>query len=703
MVLCRPEQTLGGKTFWRTANEDNFFLVQEHKIGSFLWRGASYRLLIKCNNYLIAQAFTKEEIQADWESAKGSIAVLDLKNQPPANLSVQLTSLFRAQWDQVEAKSNKMGNSMDKRGKKVENDLKKSKSVEPSPPSPLDDAVDSAARERRSQSESASDSPLNRRGKKLSVEIEEEVEGEEEHASLLDPGALDWAKEQFEKLSQQLKQDQSEVDTDSDSIPLEIAPEDIDFGDFIGEGVYSEVYKGSVYGTPVAIKKFKNQGFERDVLKEVRKEVRIMKSIRHPNLLLFLGACTKPGQFIIVTELMDKSFHDLNSPKYDIITKLRMAREAAKGISWLHSLTPAIVHRDLKPENILIGGDGGNVVKVADFGLSLVKDQSMQEIEEMKKIRGSPAFMSPEALNGEELTTKADVYSFGVILWELLTGRSPYEDLEIESFEQLIDEICVKGTREKFPENTVPSLKQLIEACWQHDPKLRPNFLQILYQLDICMLDASISDRDGRKLWKNNFSQNNMLRTQVPWTEFVATVAKELHKDVNEKIFKGLKSILAKGADKVSMDEFGNILKWFGPLLPSEEGKNFLATMQSLFTQKWFHGDISQQEAETRLAGGNPGTFLIRFSSNPGSYALSRIFENDEHELVIVHIRIGHPTPFAKFSFIVEDQVYEYSSLEELVKAEQLKLGEPCSGSKYYATFRIKQMVSGYINTVVHS
>jgi serine/threonine protein kinase len=74
---------------------------------------------------------------------------------------------------------------------------------------------------------------------------------------------------------------------------------------------------------------------------------------------------------------------------------MKMAKEAAKGISWLHSNNPAIIHRDLKPENILIDGSG-RTVKVADFGLSLVKDHSKQEREEMRKIRGSPAFMSPE-------------------------------------------------------------------------------------------------------------------------------------------------------------------------------------------------------------------------------------------------------------------------------------------------------------------
>ncbi len=96
------------------------------------------------------------------------------------------------------------------------------------------------------------------------------------------------------------------------------------------------------------------------------------------------------------------------------------------------------IHIHISLENILVD-KSGTVVKVADFGLSLVKDHSKQEAEEMKKIRGSPAFMSPEALLGSNLNTKTDVYSFGMILWELLACSSPYEALEIESFDQVTE------------------------------------------------------------------------------------------------------------------------------------------------------------------------------------------------------------------------------------------------------------------------
>jgi serine/threonine protein kinase len=124
-------------------------------------------------------------------------------------------------------------------------------------------------------------------------------------------------------------------------------------------------FQGYCYGTQVAVKKFKNQGFDPEVLKEVRKEVRIMKyvilgssltirSLHHPNLLLFLGACTKPGHLMIVTELMEKSFHEISQSKVDLSDKLKMAKEAAKGMSWLHSLSPAIIHRDLKVREQLI-------------------------------------------------------------------------------------------------------------------------------------------------------------------------------------------------------------------------------------------------------------------------------------------------------------------------------------------------------------
>jgi len=166
------------------------------------------------------------------------------------------------------------------------------------------------------------------------------------------------------------------------------------------------------------------------------------------------------------------------------------------------------------------------------------------------------------------------------------------------------------------------------------------------------------------------------------------------------KIFSGLKAILVKDhRDVVSIEEFGNILKWFGPLEKDTKGDNFLTTMQILFTKKWFHGDISLPESQTRLTGSESGTYLIRFSSNPGSFALSKMIENSNQERVIVHVRIQHK-PGGKYSFVLDDQSYEYDSLTDLVKAPELQLGNACSGSKYWATFRVKQKHQGYINSV---
>jgi len=285
-----------------------------------------------------------------------------------------------------------------------------------------------------------------------------------------------------------------------------------------------------------------------------------------------------------------------------------------------------------------------------------------------------------------------------MILWELVAARSPYDDLEIESLQQLIEEICDKKTRERIPPNCPPSVKLLIESCWQAEPNARPNFLQIIQQLDQCVLEVAISDKEARRWWLKSFSENNTVKFEVPWETLLHHLAAYLNMNPDLKIFKGLKSILVKNErELVLIEEFGNLLKWFGPVQPSND--NFLTTMQTLFTKKWFHGDISQEQAETRLAGADPGTYLIRFSSNPGSFALSKMIENHNHERVIVHIRISHQSK-GKYSFVLDDKTYEFDSLLALVKSNILNLGHAAPGSKYYAQFRIKQIISGYVNTV---
>ncbi|XP_010259069.1 PREDICTED: serine/threonine-protein kinase EDR1 isoform X2 [Nelumbo nucifera] len=155
----------------------------------------------------------------------------------------------------------------------------------------------------------------------------------------------------------------------------EIPWEDLVIGERIGLGSYGEVYHADWNGTEVAVKKFLDQDFSGDALDEFRSEVRIMRRLRHPNVVLFMGAVTRPPNLSIVTEFLPRGslYRILHRPNCQIDEKrrIKMALDVAKGMNCLHTSTPTIVHRDLKSPNLLV--DKNWNVKVSDFGLSRLK------------------------------------------------------------------------------------------------------------------------------------------------------------------------------------------------------------------------------------------------------------------------------------------------------------------------------------------
>uniref|UniRef100_A0A803NAD7 non-specific serine/threonine protein kinase n=1 Tax=Chenopodium quinoa TaxID=63459 RepID=A0A803NAD7_CHEQI len=155
----------------------------------------------------------------------------------------------------------------------------------------------------------------------------------------------------------------------------EISWEEITLGERIGLGSYGEVYRGDWRGTEVAVKRFLDQDIYGESLEEFKSEVRIMKRLRHPNVVLFMGAITRPPNLSIVTEFLHRGslYRLLHRPnnQLDERRRLRMAFDAARGMNYLHTCSPVIVHRDLKSPNLLV--DKNWVVKVCDFGLSRMK------------------------------------------------------------------------------------------------------------------------------------------------------------------------------------------------------------------------------------------------------------------------------------------------------------------------------------------
>ncbi|XP_062218590.1 probable serine/threonine-protein kinase SIS8 [Phragmites australis] len=255
--------------------------------------------------------------------------------------------------------------------------------------------------------------------------------------------------------------------------------EDLDIGERIGLGSYGEVYRADWNGTEVAVKKFLDQDLSGVSLEQFKCEVRIMSRLRHPNVVLFLGYVTQPPNLSILTEYLPRGslyrlLHRPNS-QIDEIRRLKMALDVAKGMNYLHAGHPTIVHRDLKSPNLLV--DKNWVVKVSDFGMSRLKHHTFLS---SKSTAGTPEWMAPEVLRNEPANEKCDVYSFGVILWELATMRVPWSGLNPM---QVVGAVGFQNRRLDIPKEVDPQVASIISSCWENDPSKRPSFSQLLSPL----------------------------------------------------------------------------------------------------------------------------------------------------------------------------------------------------------------------------
>ncbi|XP_050363468.1 serine/threonine-protein kinase EDR1 isoform X2 [Argentina anserina] len=259
----------------------------------------------------------------------------------------------------------------------------------------------------------------------------------------------------------------------------EILWEDLQIGERIGIGSYGEVYHADWNGTEVAVKKFLDQDFSGDALVQFRCEVEIMLRLRHPNVVLFMGAVTRPPHFSILTEFLPRGslyrlLHRPNS-QLDERRRMRMAHDVAKGMNYLHTSNPTVVHRDLKSPNLLV--DKNWNVKVCDFGLSRTKHHTYLS---SKSTAGTPEWMAPEVLRNERANEKCDVYSFGVILWELTTCSIPWKGLNPM---QVVGAVGFQNRRLEIPDDVDPMVAEIIRDCWHTEPNLRPSFSQLMVRL----------------------------------------------------------------------------------------------------------------------------------------------------------------------------------------------------------------------------
>ncbi|CAM0874162.1 unnamed protein product [Alopecurus aequalis] len=278
------------------------------------------------------------------------------------------------------------------------------------------------------------------------------------------------------------------VDYEADCLDYEILWEDLTLGEQVGEGSCGTVYHALWYGSDVAVKVFSKQEYSEEMIHTFRQEVSLMKKLRHPNIILFMGAVASQERLCIVTEFLPRGslFRLLRKTtgKMDPRRRVNMAIDIARGMNYLHNSSPTVVHRDLKSSNLLV--DKNWTVKVADFGLSRLK---LETFLTTKTGKGTPQWMAPEVLRNEPSNEKSDVYSYGVVLWELVTQKIPWDTLNTM---QVIGAVGFMDHRLDIPSDIDPQWASMIESCWDSDPQRRPSFQELLERLRELQKEAAL-------------------------------------------------------------------------------------------------------------------------------------------------------------------------------------------------------------------
>jgi len=245
----------------------------------------------------------------------------------------------------------------------------------------------------------------------------------------------------------------------------------------LGHGQFGEVWEGVWNNTtPVAIKTLKPGTMDP---KDFLTEAQIMKKLRHPKLIQLYAVCTTEEPIFIITELMKNGslleYLQGKGRTMKLTQLIDMAAQVAAGMAYLESQN--YIHRDLAARNCLVGEN--NNVKIADFGLArLIKED---EYEARVGARFPIKWTAPEAANYSRFSIKSDVWSFGILLTELVTfGRIPYPGMTNAEVLHQVEH----GFRMQQPQGCPPTLYDIMLECWHKDPMKRPTFETLQWKLE---------------------------------------------------------------------------------------------------------------------------------------------------------------------------------------------------------------------------
>ena len=373
------------------------------------------------------------------------------------------------------------------------------------------------------------------------------------------------------------------TDKDKNAVPSISSPNDVFFGlhveyrnivlgDMLGKGNFGEVHEAMYKNMNIALKTLNfppsSTSDEIDsIVLDFHRELNILQVTRHPNIVCFYGAVQQNKKYCLLTELCEGSVLDLlrlidkNTYKLTWGLVLNLADECAKAMEYLHGRTPKIIHRDLKAENLLI--TSSFTCKLSDFGLSRILDTAE---DQAATLCGTPRWVAPEVYRGEVYNSKIDIYSYGILLWELFCFTKPYQTIDVINLPYMI---AYQGLRPPLKMHIPLQVQRLMADCWDARPEKRPTFKEILIRLaqirSLINLDvvvntklsferASVMMATKTQLTASNFYRPEMIRRAS------SVVAHSTGRRSPPKARKQDRASLGRGDDRVSTgraDDYG--------------------------------------------------------------------------------------------------------------------------------------------------
>ncbi|KAG8046750.1 hypothetical protein GUJ93_ZPchr0008g11543 [Zizania palustris] len=313
--------------------------------------------------------------------------------------------------------------------------------------------------------------------------------------SIFRPGRVSHALSD-DALAQALMDTRYPTETLKDYEEWTIDLEKLHIGMPFAQGAFGKLYKGAYNGGDVAIKLLERPEADPEkaqlLEQQFVQEVVMLAILTHSNIVKFVGACRKPMVWCIVTEYAKRGsvrnfLNGRQNRSVALKLAVKQALDIARGMAYVHGL--GFIHRDLKSDNLLISGDKS--IKIADFGVARIEVTT----EGMTPETGTYRWMAPEMIQHRPYNQKVDVYSFGIVLWELITGDLPFANMTAV---QAAFAVVNRGVRPVIPRDCLPTLGEIMTRCWDANPDARPPFTEIVRMLEQVELEVVNTVRKAR-------------------------------------------------------------------------------------------------------------------------------------------------------------------------------------------------------------